>query len=31
MSDGHAQAAKVAMERMSTEVTSIQKIIPRGL
>ena len=31
MSEGHAQAAKVAMERMSTEVTSIQKIIPRGL
>ena len=31
MSEGHAQAAKVAMERMATEVTSIQKIIPRGL
>ena len=31
MSEGHAQAAKVAMDRMATEVTSIQKIIPRGL
>ena len=31
MSEGHAQAAKVAMERMSTEVSGIQKIVPRGL
>ncbi len=31
MGEGHAQAAKVAMERMSTEVSTIQKIVPRGL
>ena len=31
MGEGHAQAAKGAVERMSTEITTIQKIVPRGL